>query len=34
MMTTINWCIDALAKYDKFSLDFAQSQLILDLMLI
>lgn len=33
-MTTITWCIETLEKHDKFSLDYAHCQLILDLICV
>jgi hypothetical protein len=32
--TTIEWCIGVLEKHDKFSVDYTQCQLVLDLMTI
>ena len=32
--TTIEWCIGVLEKHDKYSLDYTQCQLVLDLMRI
>lgn len=33
-LTTIEWCISTLEKHDKFSVDYAHCQLVLDLMTI
>ena len=32
--TTIEWCIGVLEKHEKFSVDYAQCQLVLDLIKI